>query len=683
MKINKIDIHGFGKLNDFSMELKNGINVVFGNNEAGKSTLQTFIKGMFFSLKGGRRTTKNGLAELKKFQPVENFPYRGTLSYTLDDSSNFLIERDFSQNTVKLYDNNLKDISNEFDQNRDEGVLFAQKQLGLSSSLFEQTCFVKQSNVCIEHKEGKNILEELSSQNGDSLEILSFRKAYDTLKDAIKTHVGTDRTTKAPLNIIENTLDKLYQDKRDLDAKREYFLKFSNIFQNPNFKKEDLENLIRTSSDNEKLSEELNGYLSSINEYERKISELTTVANGLEEQMATYKSMLDTYRENIREYKVFRIFPAGTTDELISNKKRISSLQDKIINLDKHLSEMKSVTPFNFTKYGAISSVSLLIILGLLYKGSLTNFLGILFGSIFLVSSFLTYNSYKNYKKDKAEFKSEKEFLESTLSGTKREIVDLESIIQSNLSKAGVSSLEEFVSSKSKYDYNYNLYNSSRQSITDSEKRMQSINESIEDYKKLITDIIKHLQDKFSVSSINKDLATIQQEISIKEDEKKSLQETRLALQIAMDTLDEVNEDLSNDFMPKLNSRLGEIICKITNNKYTNLSCDDSFNINTIAKNSSLVISEDYLSSGTTDQIYFALRIALLEIISSKTNESLPIILDEVFAAYDDIRTKETIEFLGELSNNYQIILFTCKNREVELIKDSLGENINLINIEN
>ena len=35
MKINKINIHGFGKLSDFSIELKPGINVIFGNNEAG------------------------------------------------------------------------------------------------------------------------------------------------------------------------------------------------------------------------------------------------------------------------------------------------------------------------------------------------------------------------------------------------------------------------------------------------------------------------------------------------------------------------------------------------------------------------------------------------------------------------------------------------------------------------
>ena len=671
MKINKIDIHGFGKLSDFSAELKDGINVIFGNNEAGKSTLQTFIKGMFFSLKGGRRTKKGGLAELRKYQPIDKFPYKGTLSYTLDDSSKFLIERDFEQNTVKLYDNNLKDISNEFDQSREDGVLFAKKQLGLDFSLFERTCFVKQTNVRLEHQDGRNIIEELSTQNHDSLEILSFSKAYESLNDAMKKYIGTDRTTKAPLNIIQDELVKLYQDKKDLDAKREYFLKFSNIFQNPNFRKDDLVNLVKTSSDNEKLSEELNGYLSSMNEYDTKIAELNNTYKGLEEQVLTYKGLLDTYRDNIREYKTFRGFQKGTTDELIEYKKRISLLENKVVDLTGHINKMQSISP--------LKHIIFILLAIICFGGGFVFWKYLAIPGIALALVALVFHN--NYKKQKTEFESEKNFFESNLAGTKREIIELKSIIDATLSRASVSSIEEFVAAKSKYDYNNNLYNSSRQSITDSENRLKSINDSIEDYKKLIADIIKHLQNKFSVTSINKDLSDIGHEISIKEDEKKSLEGKKLALEIAMNTLSEVNDELSTDFMPKLNSRLSDIINKITDNNYATLSCDNEFNLNTIKQDSSFVIPEDYLSSGTTDQIYFALRIALLELITSKTNESLPIILDEIFAAYDDIRTRKTIEFLKELSGKYQIILFTCKKREVELIKDSLGKYANIIDM--
>ena len=93
------------------------------------------------------------------------------------------------------------------------------------------------------------------------------------------------------------------------------------------------------------------------------------------------------------------------------------------------------------------------------------------------------------------------------------------------------------------------------------------------------------------------------------------------------------------------------------------------------------MVSLDYLSGGTVEQIYLALRIALCEVIAEKSHESLPLIFDEVFATYDDKRTSETIKLLNELSDVHQIILFTCKSREVELMKDILGDNINIVNL--
>ena len=162
MKIKQINISGFGKLNNLSINFDKKINVVFGNNEAGKSTLQAFIKGMFFSLKGGRKTKKDGFPELKKYKPFNNVPYSGNLIYTLDNSSEYLVNRDFSSGDVKVYDSTLKDITSTFPQNREQGILFANEHLGISQYLFENTCFIKQANISIDTMDGKNIIEQLS-----------------------------------------------------------------------------------------------------------------------------------------------------------------------------------------------------------------------------------------------------------------------------------------------------------------------------------------------------------------------------------------------------------------------------------------------------------------------------------------------------------------------------------------
>ena len=59
MKLNKIYISAFGGLKDFTLNLNDGLNVIFGNNEDGKTTVATFIKCMFY----GTGTKKANLAE--------------------------------------------------------------------------------------------------------------------------------------------------------------------------------------------------------------------------------------------------------------------------------------------------------------------------------------------------------------------------------------------------------------------------------------------------------------------------------------------------------------------------------------------------------------------------------------------------------------------------------------------
>ena len=50
MKILSLHIDGFGKLNDLDLSFEDGLNVLYGKNEAGKSTLHTFIRGMLFGI---------------------------------------------------------------------------------------------------------------------------------------------------------------------------------------------------------------------------------------------------------------------------------------------------------------------------------------------------------------------------------------------------------------------------------------------------------------------------------------------------------------------------------------------------------------------------------------------------------------------------------------------------------
>lgn len=62
------------------------------------------------------------------------------------------------------------------------------------------------------------------------------------------------------------------------------------------------------------------------------------------------------------------------------------------------------------------------------------------------------------------------------------------------------------------------------------------------------------------------------------------------------------------------------------------------------------------------------------------TEEKMPIILDEAFAFYDNERLKNILKFIDDNYKENQIIIFTCSNREKEILKE-LNIEYNLIEL--
>ncbi|MHB8065969.1 MAG: ATP-binding protein, partial [Ruminiclostridium sp.] len=69
MKISRLHVRGFGKIEDFDITLSNGLNVIYGRNESGKSTLMEFIRAMLYGLKGGRASKAGMLSAAKRYMP--------------------------------------------------------------------------------------------------------------------------------------------------------------------------------------------------------------------------------------------------------------------------------------------------------------------------------------------------------------------------------------------------------------------------------------------------------------------------------------------------------------------------------------------------------------------------------------------------------------------------------------
>ncbi len=147
-----------------------------------------------------------------------------------------------------------------------------------------------------------------------------------------------------------------------------------------------------------------------------------------------------------------------------------------------------------------------------------------------------------------------------------------------------------------------------------------------------------------------------------------SLEEQKLfcdSIDIALDALNSAFAKTRRSFGDTLRKRTAEIFSSLTGERYSDVNISDDFEI---AVESAQIFGSrewQYLSSGTADQAYFALRLAVSEFLSKECG-GLPIFIDDAFAQYDDTRINKAIKFLEDYSKNNQVFYFTCHKAGLE-----------------
>lgn len=149
------------------------------------------------------------------------------------------------------------------------------------------------------------------------------------------------------------------------------------------------------------------------------------------------------------------------------------------------------------------------------------------------------------------------------------------------------------------------------------------------------------------------------------------LEENLEAVYLAIDTIEEVTAEMYQEFSGRLNQRVSEILTVITGGRYQKVFLDEDMQVKIHTPQKLLNIEQ--VSRGTMEQIYFSLRMAAAELLNP--GETLPILLDDAFATYDNTRLENTLRWL--CTCGHQVILFTCQKREQEILqKIYAGENV-------
>ena len=215
MKIKSLKINGFGKLENKEIELTEGINIIKGNNEAGKSTLLKFISAMFY----GTAKTKNGkpISDFEKYKPWEKEEYSGKLKYILDNEQEYEIYREFKKKSPIIYDGQKNDISKVYQIDKNKENMFFVEQTGVTEENFFSSCVAEQENVKLSNNMKNSIIQKLSNIVTSGSENVSYKKAIDKINKRQLEEIGSQRSSGRPINIIENEIEKKEQEKKEIE----------------------------------------------------------------------------------------------------------------------------------------------------------------------------------------------------------------------------------------------------------------------------------------------------------------------------------------------------------------------------------------------------------------------------------------------------------------------------------
>ena len=215
MKINKIKINSYGKLKEKEINLNNGINILYGKNEAGKSTLLKFIINSFYGISKNKKGKE--YSDYEKYLPWTGEEFSGKLEYELNNKNRYEIYRDFKKKNPKIFNENMEDISKEFNIDKNKGNEFFYEQTKVDEDLFLSTIVSCQDEVKLEKTQQSMLIQKIANLVGTGEDNVSYKRAIDRINRRQLDEVGTERSREKPINVVAKKIEELQKEKEELE----------------------------------------------------------------------------------------------------------------------------------------------------------------------------------------------------------------------------------------------------------------------------------------------------------------------------------------------------------------------------------------------------------------------------------------------------------------------------------
>ena len=156
------------------------------------------------------------------------------------------------------------------------------------------------------------------------------------------------------------------------------------------------------------------------------------------------------------------------------------------------------------------------------------------------------------------------------------------------------------------------------------------------------------------------DPVVLRGELNRKKTELEGLRDEYDAIESAVAALREADDEIQSRFSPRLGEVAAEYMSFVTGGKYENVMLGRDFSAKTKTRDDAVARDSGYLSAGTVDLLYLAVRLAVCE-LAMPSGEPCPLIIDDALVNLDEERYGQAMKLLARIARQRQVILFTCR----------------------
>ena len=603
MKIRKCTA-SFGKLENESLSFRDGLNVIYAPNESGKSTWCAFIMAMLYGIDSSERTRAGYLPDKLRYAPWSGAPMEGTMDLEAD-RCDITITRSTKGKNAPMQEFSAVYTGTNVPVKGMTGSNAGEMLTGVSKDVFRRSAFIAQGNVGVT---GSPELEKrISSIVTTGEESCSWSEADERLR-AWQRRRRYNR--KGLLPELEGKMDETQRRLEEMSSSVQ-----------------DAEELDQRLREKQAQCEDLEKQMAESRKRQRReaLERLSRSKSQMEESSARHDRALETLsdlREQLRQDRFGLREPDSLEAEAAEDLETLSSLRSR--------AGQKS------SPIWTVLLVALAMLAAALY-GTYQHIALIVAAAVLCVAALYFLFRYSREHRALWEEMEQAEKEERACRGSFESARGMLSEMQDTALRA--------------LDF------------TDGNSEAARLGRQLAAGRAEIETLSRQLAQANGRLTALGDPLVLSSSLGYMRTEYEQLCDEYDAISLAIDTLKDADTEIQRRFSPELGKVASSYMSAVTGGRYADVLINRDFSAMTRISDDTVSRRAEYLSAGTLDIMYLAVRLAVCE-LALPDGEPCPLILDDALVNLDDERLEQAMKLLGEIAKERQVILFSCRKNE-------------------